>query len=90
MFAVGDQVRIEIIAFGLPATWNVSILQGGTANAPATGKATKYLSLPYQYGCVDRKALAEFTRKGRKKVDSVVVKAGGKKAQRPRRSPRSR
>jgi hypothetical protein len=82
--AVDDVVVVKILgniplpgAWHGPVPWVLTVEQPGTASAVATGKATRYVSLPYQYGCVDRKALAQFTKKGRKAVKSVVVRASG-------------
>jgi len=80
MFAVGDTVRIEVISFYTPATWTISVLQPGTANAVSTGNGAKYAGLSYQIDCVAHTTPVAFTKKFAKKIDDVrwvKVKANG-------------
>lgn len=83
-FEVGDQVVVQIAAnlTDGPVPWSLSVEQPGTANAAATGKGTRYVSLPYQVACVGGVGFATLTKKLVKHVDdvrSVTFRAGGTK-----------
>lgn len=79
-FAVGDQIQVDIYTNPLQVPWTLAIRQPGTANAVATGKAAKYVSLDYQIACSSQSATATFTKRFAKVVEDVKwvkVKADG-------------
>ncbi|GAA3653107.1 hypothetical protein GCM10022237_11210 [Nocardioides ginsengisoli] len=78
VFAVGDRVTVKVGAQSSWASWRVDVLQPGTADAAASGKAKRYVTLPYQVSCGTHRAVAKATKNART-VKSVVFKAGGTK-----------
>ncbi|MDQ6525328.1 hypothetical protein RB608_17025 [Nocardioides sp. LHD-245] len=64
--------------------WTLDVLQPGSNNAPAVGKATRYVALPAQVVCAGATARATLTKKGRKlarsgAITQLVFRAGGVK-----------
>ncbi|WP_408895792.1 hypothetical protein ACJ5H2_12825 [Nocardioides sp. R1-1] len=82
--ARGATVQVRIASNTVPAPWTLEILQPGTANAAASGRATRYVVLPEQVTCANATARATFTKKARKAarkgaISTVIFKAGGAK-----------
>lgn len=82
--ARGAAVEVRIASQTVPASWTLEILQPGTANAGAAGRATRYVVLPEQVTCANATARATFTKKARRAarkgaISTVIFKAGGAK-----------
>lgn len=65
-------------------TWTLSVLQPGSANSAAVGKATRYVALPEQVVCATGTAAVTLTKKARKAakkggLEKIVFTAGGVK-----------
>lgn len=83
--AKGDKVEVRLL--GSTSPWTLTVQQAGSSNAPAEGKATKYVGLPEQVVCGSGTATATLTKKAKKaKIRSIVFKANGQKVGKVKRA----
>jgi hypothetical protein len=84
-FAAGDRITVKIAtnyegfaSFG----WKLLVQQPepvkGAAKAAATGKGTRFASLPGAISCAKHTVAVKFTKKAVKNVKKAVIKANGK------------